>query len=153
MYDILHRVGAKASLEAAYDAIATPAGVAEWWTEDTTGEGGVGSTITTGFTAADTQQYIGGFGLAVEELVPHRRIAWRVTDGPEEWIGTLIGFDLTSAGDYTVVNFSHRGWREPVEFMSHCSTKWATFLLSLKEYLETGTGKPAPHDTPISDWH
>ena len=49
--------------------------------------------------------------------------------------------------------FRHEGWREPVEFMSHCSTKWATYLVSLKQLLETGTGAPDPRDLLISDWH
>jgi hypothetical protein len=40
-----------------------------------------------------------------------------------------------------------------VEFMGHCSTKWATFLLSLRDLVETGQGKPAPHDLKISNWH
>jgi hypothetical protein len=28
--------------------------------------------------------------------------------------------------------------------MNHCSTEWATFLLSLKQLLETGEGAPDP---------
>jgi len=63
------------------------------------------------------------------------------------------GFDLRQDGDYTTVLFAHRGWREPAEFMHHCSTKWAGFLLSLKALVETGTGAPAPRDVRISDWH
>ena len=55
--------------------------------------------------------------------------------------------------DYTIVLFKHEGWREPVEFMHHCSTKWATFLMSLKSLLETGTGAPEPRDVKISNWH
>ena len=51
------------------------------------------------------------------------------------------------------MRFTHQGWAEPVEFLSHCSTKWAVFLLSLKALIETGTGSPAPHDVVISDWH
>ena len=37
--------------------------------------------------------------------------------------------------------------------MSHCSTKWATFLMSLKALVETGTGAPHPRDVRISNWH
>ena len=37
--------------------------------------------------------------------------------------------------------------------MAHCSTKWATFLLSLRDLVETGKGKPAPADLKISNWH
>ena len=50
--------------------------------------------------------------------------AWRVVDGPEEWVGTTIDWDLRQDGDYTIVLFAHQGWKEPVEFMHHCSTKW-----------------------------
>ena len=38
--------------------------------------------------------------------------------------------------------FQHEGWREPVEFMHHCSTKWGTFLMSLKSLVETGRARP-----------
>ena len=38
--------------------------------------------------------------------------------------------------------FKHQGWKEPVEFMHHCSTKWGSFLMSLKSLVETGEGAP-----------
>jgi len=137
MVDILHRIGTEtASPDAVYEALTTVDGLAGWWTDDVQGNGDVG-----------------GFDMEVLELRPRERVAWRVVDGPEEWIGTTVEFDLRQDGDYTVVLFAHRGWREPVEFMHHCSTKWASFLLSLKSLVETGKGAPAPRDVPISDWH
>ena len=63
-----------------------------------------------------------------------------------EWVGTKLTFDLAPKGDETVVLFTHADWREPVEFMAHCSARWAYFLLSLKSYLETGKGTPFPED-------
>ena len=74
-------------------------------------------------------------------------------EGPAEWVGTHVQWDLRQDGDYTIVLFKHEGWREPVEFMHHCSTKWGTFLMSLKQLLETGEGAPDPRDVRISDWH
>ena len=53
----------------------------------------------------------------------------------------------------TVIVFGHRNWREAVEFMAHCSMKWATFLLSLRELVETGRGKPSPDDLKIDNWN
>ena len=58
--------------------------------------------------------------------------------------------DLRQDDDYTIVLFKHEGWREPVEFMHHCSTKWATYLMSLKDLLESGRGRPAPHDVHVA---
>ncbi len=76
---------------------------------------------------------------------------WQVVDGPEEWVGTKISFDLKQEGDFTIVLFKHQGWKEPVEFMHHCSTKWALFLMSLKSLVETGKGAPYPNDVHISN--
>ena len=49
----------------------------------------------------------------------------------------------------TVVLFAQRGWKEQVEFMQYCSTKWGTFLLSLKSLCETGKGTPYPENVEI----
>jgi|1186.fasta_scaffold547220_2 uncharacterized protein YndB with AHSA1/START domain len=153
MVDILHRVGAQAPLAKVYDAVATPDGVAAWWTTDTTGVSEVGGKLVTQFRDGESGELLGGFDLEVAELDPAGRVRWLVTGGPEEWIGTSISFDLKVEGDYTIVLFRHTGWAEPVEFMSHCSTKWATFLMSLKQLVETGTGAPSPGDVRISNWH
>ena len=152
MVDILHRVGALAPLEKVYEAVATSEGVAGWWTTDTTGESKIGGTLTTTF-HDDAGKRLGSFELEVTELDPAGSVDWLVTGGPEEWIGTHIHFDLKEEEGFTIVLFRHTGWREQVEFMNHCSTKWATFLMSLKRFVETGTGEPAPHDVQISNWH
>jgi hypothetical protein len=34
--------------------------------------------------------------------------------------------------------------------MHHCSTKWATFLMSIKSLVEAGKGAPYPDDVHIS---
>lgn len=151
MTDILHRVGIRAPQHEVYRAIATTAGVAGWWTEETTGDSTVGGTVKVRFTDRGVEK--GRMDCEVRELVPEERVRWHVTAGPEEWIGTDITFDLSRDGDFTLVLFGHRGWREPGEFMAHCSTKWAVFLLSLRELVETGKGKPSPRDVKIDNWN
>jgi hypothetical protein len=95
----------------------------------------------------------GGFDMKVLENEPADRVRWEVVDGPEEWIGTRVSFELEQDGDHTIVLFRHEGWKEPVEFMHHCSTKWAVFLMSLKSLVETGTGAPHPYDVKIDNWN
>jgi uncharacterized protein YndB with AHSA1/START domain len=151
MFDILHRVGIKTSPDKVYKALATPAGVAGWWTVDTTGDNKAGGMITFRFT--DNGRELGVFEMKILELRPGTRVVWQVVKGPAEWIGTKISFDLRQEGDFTIVLFKHEGWKEPVEFMHHCSTKWATFLMSLKSLGETGRGQPSPNDVKIGDWH
>jgi len=40
-----------------------------------------------------------------------------------------------------------------VEFMAHCSMKWAVFLMSLRDFVESGNGRPAPEDVKIDNWN
>ena len=89
----------------------------------------------------------------VLKLDPNREVQWRFKAGPPEWIGTDATFQLSDTGDQTVILFGHRNWREAVEFMAHCSMKWATFLLSLRELVETEKGRPSPDDLKIDNWN
>ena len=146
MADILHRVGIKSPLENVYAALTTTEGLASWWTKNTQGQGGVGGVLQFRFGA-------GGFDMKVLELEPPDRVVWEVVDGPEEWIGTTVRWDLKQEGDYSILLFTHQGWRKPVEFMHHCSTKWALFLMSLKSRIETGKGFPDPEDVKIDNWN
>ena len=144
MVDILHRIGVEDSTpDRVYDAVATIEGLAGWWTEDTHGSTEVGGVIEFRFPP-------GGFDMEVIERTSGKRLTWRVVAGPEEWVGTTIEWELRQDGDYTIVLFAHRGWQEPVEFMYHCSTKWGTYLMSLKSLLESGKGAPSPHDVHIA---
>ena len=148
MPDILHRVGIKSSPDAVYKALATREGLAAWWTNDTQGKSTVGGMLQFRFSSGGAE--IGGFDMKVLELDPAKRVLWQVVDGPAEWIGTKVSFDLKQAGDHAIVLFKHEGWKKPVEFMHHCSTKWAIYLMSLKSLVETGKGAPNPNDTHIS---
>ena len=152
MADIIHRVGVKALVSKVYTALSTVEGVAGWWTKETSGSSKIGGTIEVRFHSPDGHE-IGHMGMEVVALDPNKTVHWRVTAGPEEWVRTDVIFNLCQEGEYAIVLFGHKNWRESNEFMSHCSTKWATFLLSLKELVETGTGRPSPSDIKIDDWN
>lgn len=151
MVDIAHRVGIKAPASQVYQALATPEGVAAWWAEDTHGDREAGGSVKVRFT--NNGQEIGAMEMELEQLVPGELVLWRFLAGPAEWIGTHARFTLKQEGDYCIVLFTHEGWKERVEFTSHCSTKWAVFLMSLKALLETGKGQPNPHDARIGNWN
>jgi uncharacterized protein YndB with AHSA1/START domain len=151
MIDIIHRIGIQAPAAEVYRGVASVDGVAGWWTRETTGESKVGGVMTVRFRNDDVE--IGRIDLEVLTLDPDREVRWRVKAGPPEWIGTDVTFSLAQEGAYTVLLFGHRNWREAVEFTAHCSMKWATFLLSLRQLVETGEGRPAPEDLKIDNWN
>ena len=141
--DINHRVGIKASPEKIYEALTTNDGLAKWWTNDISGAGGVGSIIEFRFNG-------GGPDFSVVELVANKTVRWKHSGNmPEPWMGTEILFQLQVEAEQTFVRFTHSDWKEPTDFMAHCSTKWAVFLISLKDAVESNQGRPFPNDMQI----
>ena len=143
MAEIRHRIGIRGSPMDIYRLLTTDAGLSRWWTRDTSGSGDVGSVIEFRF---------GGEGpdFEVIELVPDRLVRWRHRgDMPPAWQGSEILFELQPDGKQTFVNFSHYNWRETGDFLAHCSTKWAIFMMSIKSCIETGAGQPYPDDVHI----
>jgi uncharacterized protein YndB with AHSA1/START domain len=143
MADILHRIGIDSSSSKIYEALTTNEGLSRWWTADTRGAGDVGSVIEFWFAATCVR-------FELVELQPGSVVRWRHTgDTPAGWMGTEVSFHLQTDDRQTIVLFAHANWREPSDFMAHCSTKWATFLMSLKNAIETGHGSPFPDDVHI----
>jgi len=143
MHQIYHRVGIAAPAAAVYQALTTDSGLSRWWTSDTRGAGAEGSHIRFGF---------GGVGIDFEvaELQPNARVLWRhAGEVPESWMDTEVSFDLAEGKGQTYVHFAHSDWKEKTDFMGHCSIKWAVFLLSLKDLLEQGQGRPFPNDVSV----
>ncbi|RAS69870.1 activator of Hsp90 ATPase-like protein [Lentzea atacamensis] len=88
----------------------------------------------------------------VTELVPGRRVVWRVVDShlsfvsePAEWTGSDIVFDIVPAAGGTELRFTHVGLVPDVECYSACSTGWLHYVNgSLYSLITTGTGLPDP---------
>lgn len=135
-----------------YAAVSTVQGVAGWWTKETIGEQKLGGSMRARFRSPAGVE-IGDMTFVLQKMIPDKEVQWRFTAGPDEWIGTDVTFALSREGDYTIVLFGHRNWREAVEFTAHCSMKWATFLLSLRQLVESGKGQPSPDDLKIDNWN
>ncbi len=144
MFDINHEVGIKASPETIYEALTTDKGLATWWTDNVRGAGKVGSVIRFRFGES-------GHDFKVTELIPGKIVRWSHSGSwPESWLGTEVLFQIKADEDQTFVRFTHSRWQESTDFMAHCSTKWAVFLISLKDALESNRGRPFPNDIQVN---
>jgi len=143
MVDIIHRIGIAGSISDVYNALTTDKGLSTWWTTDTSGAGEVGSIIAFRFDG-------GGPDFKITELQKNSLVRWKHSgDIPEPWMDTEVSFQLTQGNNQTYLLFVHANWKTTSEFMAHCSTKWALFLMSLKDAIETGKGQPFPNDIAI----
>lgn len=138
MPDILHRVGINIKPAKVYEALTTIEGLRHWWTLETTGKPNFNGIINFGFCH-----------MKVIDAKPGKLVKWKCTHGPKDWINTEVSFSLSYKDKQTFVLFKHADWKKPVDFMHHCCTKWAVFLLSLRDWLERGEGRPAPYDMKI----
>lgn len=142
MASIYHQVGVNVDINKTYSAITTLEGLSDWWTK-TTGEINQGEKLYFHFGEHSIE-------MTILELVPDKKVIWQCTEKEGEWKDTIITFDLVDTGEQVFINFSHSNWAEQTDLCSHCSTKWAVFMLSLKDYLETGKGRPFPDDIQIN---
>lgn len=152
MPDIIHRIGIKATPQAVFQALSTLDGLSGWWTSDTVGDPRPGGNLAFTF-LTPSGEVLGRMVFAVDAISQVTAVRWTCLEGPPDWVGTSVTFDLSLQDGQTIVIFGHRGWAEASESMAHCSMKWAVFLLSLRELVETGKGRPSPSDLKIDNWN
>lgn len=88
----------------------------------------------------------------VTELVPGRRVAWRVLenfmsfiDDKNEWVGNDIVFDIARRSDKTEVTFTQIGLVPDYECFEICNNSWRGYInASLRSLIATGKGAPIP---------
>jgi uncharacterized protein YndB with AHSA1/START domain len=86
----------------------------------------------------------------VIDLVPSRRIAWRVTDAhlsfvddTDEWKGTEIVFEIEPRGSQTDLTFTHAGLLRSLACYQACSGGWTTLLTrNLRARIVSGLPQP-----------
>jgi hypothetical protein len=120
-------------------ALDSQPGIAGWWTEDVTFSGGEGSTMKLGFPTAPRP-----FELRVDAITDSV-VQWTsVGEFPPHWARTTIVWSLTPTddGQSTTVHFSHDGWGSDEGPFATSALTWARLMLSLRQFVETGSGTP-----------
>lgn len=140
MQDIMHLIKIHVPSERVYQAITTADGIRQWWTRDATIEPKVGADGEFGFYG---RRFVAK--VSVEELNPVTGVRWKVANSA--WPGSDIEFNLKPGGSETTLVFAHRGFPRADEGYASATMRWGFYLLSLKRYLQTGTGTPNPDDS------
>jgi uncharacterized protein YndB with AHSA1/START domain len=139
-HDIAHEIAITASPAVVYNALTDAKKLEQWWTPNVRGESTVG---------ADMEFRFGDFcqGMKVVELLPDKLVRWTATDaGAPDWVGSEIEFMITSnSTDEVRFQFRHSGFPGDVERLPIYSMTCAIFIISLKDFLERGTGYPFPN--------
>jgi uncharacterized protein YndB with AHSA1/START domain len=143
MAKVKHRVGIGGHVHQVFAALTTSEGLAGWWAS-----------------SADVSAQIDGRadltfeGLTVLKfkyrgIEENRRIVIQCVEGPGPWEGSEILFELESAADQVFVTLTHQNDTANEEDFLYFSTKWTCYLLSLRDLVEMGKGRPYPNDIKI----
>jgi len=149
MHDIVHELTVAAPAEQVFDAVATAAGLATWWSSEVTITGGQGSdsddqSLTDGSTfEVGFDQGAVIIKLQVDSIVHPVLSHLTCIDGPAEWPGTQLAFRVEPDNHGgTVVRFWHGGWEFEDGALPRCSFQWALYLDNLRRVLEGGDVHP-----------
>jgi hypothetical protein len=126
----------------AFDAVNHVRG---WWSENIEG-----STDKLGAEWTYRYKDVHRCKIKVTELVPGKRVAWRVLDNyfdfttdKTEWKDTTITFEISQKGNKTEIRFTHVGLVPQYECFDICSDAWGSYIKgSLKSLISTGKGHP-----------
>jgi hypothetical protein len=84
------------------------------------------------------------------EMIADEKLVYLVLDNEfnftkdkTEWVNTKLIFDVVVDGDKTKIIFTHEGLVPAYECYEVCKDAWTSYIHgSLKNFIETGTGKP-----------
>lgn len=137
MPEILHEIPIAADAKKVYEALTDQAGLAAWWTPQVVATPALGSIAEFVFPGIVLK-------MEVSALEPERRVEWKVEEAVPEWDNTVVAWDLKPARNGTTLLFGHRNFASSGGMFARYSISWAWHIMSLKDYLETGKGRPGP---------
>jgi len=130
MNGIYHDLVINCSIEELYATISTPKGLNIWWTKSSEGEAAMGNTYRFYF-APEYDWYGEVIGLS------ETHISYRMTQADEDWTGTEISFRIISENEgKQLMRFEHIKWKEINDHFRTTSFCWASYLTTMKTYLE-----------------
>jgi len=145
--EIWHEIHINAAPKEVYHAVTDVKKLSHWWTTDIRGKSAVGEKLEFWFYGQLSAEMV------VTALKADELVQWRVAERSiPDWVNTEIEFKIFREGDQTILHLRHSKWREDAKMFPECSMHWAIYLLSLKEFVETGRGRPHPYDMPVNIW-
>ena len=120
-----------------FEAMATPKGLAQWWTKTSAGEPKPGAEYTLDF--GPGYEWKG----RVTRCTPDSAFELEMTKAHEDWMGTRVGCEIQPEGKNAArVRFYHTGWPEGNEHWRVSCYCWAMYLRIMRRFLEYGETVP-----------
>ena len=143
MANIKHRVGIVAARQDVWAALTDPKQICGWWSSSADGSSELHGTLHLKFEGLTTLFF------HVMQRQENHLLHLRNTNGPGAWRDSDLEFHLERIEGQTFLILKHYNDQASEDDFQFFMTKWPIFLVSLKSYVETGKGRPFPHDIKI----
>jgi uncharacterized protein YndB with AHSA1/START domain len=137
MSAIVKELTIAAAPRSVFNALTQQDELARWWANEARVKPEVGSLGEFRF-----RPPAGVLQFEVAELDAGELVLWISRQGPPQWAGTSVSWQLTPVHNGTRLLFTHDGFAQVDEAYERTRGNWEYFLDSLKSYLETGKGTP-----------
>jgi uncharacterized protein YndB with AHSA1/START domain len=143
MARVRHQVGVVGDIKTVYRAMHEPEGLNGWWATATDGSPRAGEVLDLHFSDVVTLSF------RIDELKENERIGLRCVSGPGPWQGSALTFTFRQGEGQVWVGLEHENAAASEDDFLYFTTKWTCYLLSLRDLIETGKGRPYPSDVKI----
>lgn len=143
MARVRHQVGIVGDINDIYRALHEPDGLIGWWATTADGAPGVGQAIDLHFSGLATLAF------RIDVLEENSLVRLHCAAGPGPWQDSTLEFSLKQDVDQVWVGLIHENEAASEEDFLYFSTKWTCYLLSLRDFIESGQGRPYPNDVKI----
>jgi hypothetical protein len=125
-----------------------------WWSEEILGETG-----TLGETFFYHYKDVHLCKIRLNEEINYKKLVYVVTENEfnfvedkTEWVNTKLIFEIVEENNQTKVVFTHEGLTPEYECYEVCNDAWTSYIQgSLKDLIESGTGKPNAKEGGLND--
>lgn len=137
MQKIIHVLQIHTKPEKVFKAIATAEGLSNWWSTKVKAEEKIGGFVDFTFVADFNPD------MKITALDEPREVRWECVAGHDKWQDNRFSFTLTENENGTQLKFIQEYANEisDIDYGTY-NFNWGYYLHSLKEYCETGRGKP-----------
>lgn len=140
---VRHRIGVRGEIGQIHESLIQPERLSGWWASKAEGSPEIGSVLRLEFSG------LASLSFSITALEAPETVVLECVDGPGAWSGSELRFDLRHDGEQTFVTLTHQNPAASDEDFLYFSTKWPVYLLSLRDLIETGSGRPYPGDIKI----
>ena len=128
----------------AEDAMKKISEVNKWWAKKVNGKT---EKLNDKFTVDFGNTFV---NFQVSELVPNKKVVWKVTDcnlhwinNKKEWNNTEAVFEISEKNGSVKIDFTHVGLNPAIECYNDCERGWNEYIgISLEKFMNEGKGMP-----------